>query len=46
MIQGRATMDAFTAALREWEEKGGKQILEEFAELLPDDVPVTPSNRS
>ncbi|MGP5921554.1 sugar ABC transporter substrate-binding protein [Brachybacterium alimentarium] len=46
VIQGRASMDHFTAALREWEEKGGKQILEEFAELLPDDVPVTPSNRT
>lgn len=46
VIQGRAAMEDFTAALKEWEEKGGKQILEEFAELLPDDVPVTPSNRS
>ena len=44
-IQGRGTIDDFKAALRDWEEKGGKQILEEFSELLPDDVPVTPSNR-
>ncbi|GAA1491267.1 sugar ABC transporter substrate-binding protein [Brachybacterium sacelli] len=45
VIQGRATMDHFTAALREWEEEGGKQIIEEYSELLPEEVPVTPSNR-
>lgn len=43
VIQGRKTIDDFKAAVKEWEENGGKQILEEFAEVLPEDVPVTPS---
>lgn len=44
VIQGRKTIDDFTAAVKDWEEKGGKQILEEFAAVLPEDVPVTPSS--
>lgn len=44
VIQGRKTIDDFTAAVKEWEENGGKAILDEFAEVLPDDVPVTPSS--
>jgi putative aldouronate transport system substrate-binding protein len=44
VIQGRKTLDDFTAAVREWEEGGGLKILEEFAAVLPDDVPVTPSS--
>ncbi|WP_193105982.1 extracellular solute-binding protein [Brachybacterium sp. FME24] len=43
VMQGRKTIDDFQAAVKEWEEAGGKQILEEFAEVLPEDVPVTPS---
>ena len=44
VIQGRKTIDDFTAAVKEWEEGGGLKILEEYAEVLPDDVPVTPSS--
>lgn len=43
VIQGRKTIDDFRAAVKEWEEDGGKKILEEYAEVLPEDVPVTPS---
>lgn len=43
VIQGRKTLDDFTAAVKEWEEGGGLKILEEYAAALPDDVPVTPS---
>ncbi|AXK46984.1 sugar ABC transporter substrate-binding protein [Brachybacterium saurashtrense] len=43
VIQGRKTIDNFSAAVKEWEEGGGKKILEEFAAVLPEDVPVTPS---
>lgn len=41
VMQGRKTMDDFKKALKEWEDKGGKKILEEYASVLPDDVPVT-----
>ena len=44
VIQGRKTIDDFTAAVKQWEEGGGLKILEEFAEVLPADVPVTPSS--
>lgn len=43
VIQGRKSMDDFKKAVKDWEEGGGKQILEEFAAVLPEDVPVTPS---
>lgn len=43
VIQGRKTIDDFTAAVKTWEEGGGKKILDEFAEVLPDDIPVTPN---
>lgn len=43
VIQGRKTLDDFQAAVKEWEEGGGLDILEEYAAVLPDDVPVTPS---
>jgi putative aldouronate transport system substrate-binding protein len=43
VIQGRKSLDDFQAAVKEWEEGGGLDILEEFAAVLPDDVPVTPS---
>ncbi|PMC74887.1 sugar ABC transporter substrate-binding protein [Brachybacterium sp. UMB0905] len=42
VIQGRKTIDDFKAAVKQWEEDGGKQILDEFAAVLPEDVPVTP----
>ncbi|MFC0672396.1 sugar ABC transporter substrate-binding protein [Brachybacterium hainanense] len=45
VIQGRKTIDDFTAAVKEWEERGGKKILEEYAAVLPEDVAVTPPNR-
>ncbi|WP_152351375.1 type 2 periplasmic-binding domain-containing protein [Brachybacterium subflavum] len=41
VIQGRKTIDDFKKALKTWEEGGGKKILEEYAEVLPADVPVT-----
>lgn len=44
VIQGRKTMDDYDKAVKEWESKGGKKILEEFAAVLPKDVPVTPSS--
>ncbi|MGO1200048.1 MAG: sugar ABC transporter substrate-binding protein [Dermabacteraceae bacterium] len=44
VIQGRKTIDDFKAAVKEWEEDGGLKILEEYAAVLPDDVPVTPSS--
>lgn len=44
VIQGRKTLDDFTAAVKDWEEGGGLKILEEFAAVLPEDVPVTPSS--
>lgn len=44
VIQGRKTIDDFSAAVTEWEEGGGLKILEEFAAVLPEDVPVTPSS--
>ena len=43
VIQGRKTIDDFKKAVKDWEERGGKKILEEYAEVLPKDVPVTPS---
>lgn len=43
VIQGRKTIDDFRAALKTWADKGGDKILEEYAAVLPDDVPVTPS---
>lgn len=43
VIQGRKTIDDFKSAVKEWEEGGGLKILEEYAEVLPDNVPVTPS---
>lgn len=43
VIQGRATMDNFKVALKKWEDDGGKQITEELTEVLPKDVPATPS---
>ncbi|GAB2541475.1 type 2 periplasmic-binding domain-containing protein [Brachybacterium huguangmaarense] len=46
VIQGRKTMDDYDAAVKEWEEKGGKKILEEFAAVLPEDVPVTPDPKA
>ncbi|MDO5663282.1 MAG: sugar ABC transporter substrate-binding protein, partial [Brachybacterium sp.] len=45
VIQGRRSMDDWHAGVRDWEERGGLEMLEEYAEVLPDDVPVTPSNR-
>ncbi|GAA1730987.1 sugar ABC transporter substrate-binding protein [Brachybacterium phenoliresistens] len=45
VIQGRKTLDDFTAAVKDWEERGGKQILEEYAAVLPADVPATAPNR-
>lgn len=45
VITGRKNLDDFEAAIKQWEDRGGKQILEEYAEVLPDDVPVTPPNR-
>lgn len=44
VILGRKTIDDFLNAVKEWEEGGGKQIIEELQEVLPSDVPVTPSN--
>lgn len=43
VIQGRKTIDDFKKAVKQWEEKGGTKILEEYAAVLPADVPVTPS---
>lgn len=43
VIQGRKSIDDYKQALKEWEDKGGKKILEEYQEVLPKDVPVTPS---
>lgn len=43
VIQGRKSLDDFQAAVKEWEEGGGLKILEEFAAVLPEDVPATPS---
>ena len=44
VIQGRKSIDDFEAAVKDWEEGGGLKILEEFAAVLPEDVPVTPSS--
>lgn len=41
VITGRATMADFDAALKRWNESGGTKIKEEFAAVLPADVPVT-----
>ena len=46
VIQGRKSLDDFQAAVKEWEEGGGLKILEEFAAVLPEDVPATPSTTS
>ncbi|WP_114853417.1 sugar ABC transporter substrate-binding protein [Brachybacterium sp. YJGR34] len=43
VIQGRKSIDDFQSAVKDWEEGGGLAMLEEFAEVLPEDVPVTPS---
>ncbi|ATG55958.1 sugar ABC transporter substrate-binding protein [Brachybacterium ginsengisoli] len=43
VIQGRKTIDDYKAAVKDWEEGGGLKILEEYAAVLPEDVPVTPS---
>lgn len=46
VIQGRKSIDDFSAAVKDWEEKGGKKILEEYAAVLPEDVSVTPDPKA